>query len=98
VEFLVYITVNVPEHLERQAVDALIAEERAHGRRLLESGHLARIWRLSSSDDPAHVLRNVGIWAADDRPGLDRLLSSLPLWPYASVDITDLQTHPLEQS
>jgi len=91
-------TVKVPEQLEQRAVDALIAAERAHGRRLLESGHLIRIWRLSTNENPAGVLRNVAIWSADDRADLDRVLSSLPLWSYASVDITDLHTHPLEQA
>lgn len=97
-EFLVQMTINLPRELTDTDVDALIASERAHGMRLLRAGRIMRIWRVNGGNKPnRHVLRNVGIWAADDRYHLDRLLSSLPMWPYASAEITDLETHPLEQ-
>lgn len=97
-EFLVAMTITLPHELAERDVDALIARERSRGTHLLRAGRILRIWRVGGGTEPdRRVLRNVGIWIADDRFHLDQLLRSLPLWPYASAEITDLEAHPLEQ-
>jgi muconolactone D-isomerase len=37
----------------------------------------------------------VGIWSATDADELHAVLTSLPIFPYASFDVTALATHPL---
>lgn len=50
-----------------------------------------RIWRI-----PGKVA-NVGIWDAPDASALHEALSSLPLFPWMSIEVTALATHHLEQ-
>ena len=85
-EFLVHIEYDVPEELR----EALTADERRVGEQLRDEGVLRRIWRLPGRR------ANVGLWEAPDATRLHEALSSLPVFPWAAVEVTPLADHPLE--
>lgn len=88
-EFLVEIAVTLPTHLAASQYDDLIAQERARGRALASEGILRAIWRIPGQ------FANCAIWSAPDATQLHRAISSLPLWPYAKVQVTALAHHDL---
>lgn len=69
----------------------LLDQEGRRGRELRESGTIVRIWRLPGQT------ANVGIWQAEDATDLHAAISSLPLFPWMSVQVTTLAAHYLEQ-
>lgn len=69
--------------------DDLIERERARGRELVTEGTIRHFWRLLG----AHG--NVGIWSAPHADALSEALISLPIWPYADIEVTPLATHPI---
>ncbi|MGH9298326.1 MAG: muconolactone Delta-isomerase [Acidimicrobiales bacterium] len=89
-EFLARITTNLPADMDESARAALLAEEAAAGRTLMEAGTLKRIWRV-----PGHFA-NVSLWEVPDATALHAAISSLPLWNWQAVDVTPLAVHPLE--
>ena len=90
-EFLVEFEINAPEGTpESEVVDREEAEAAAAGA-LVEEGHLVRVWRLTAPDGDGRVL---GLYRADDRAQLDRLLEGLPLYAWMQVTVTPLEPHP----
>jgi muconolactone D-isomerase len=91
VEFLVAFKVNPPEGTpESEAVERKEAEAAAAGV-LVEEGHLVRVWRLTAPGGESRVL---GLYLADDRTQLDRLLEALPLYEWMQVTVMPLEPHP----
>jgi muconolactone D-isomerase len=90
-EFLVQIDVDLPPTLPEAERTALIEAERRRGRELVDSGAIRMIWRIPGG------MRNVGIWEAPDATELHDLLSSLPLYPWFSAEVTALAEHPLSR-
>jgi muconolactone D-isomerase len=90
-EFLVAIDVRLPGALPERERAELRAAELERGRELVEAGVIAAIWRVPGA------LRNVGIWEAADATELHEHLSSLPLFPWLTADVTPLAEHPLQQ-
>lgn len=64
--------------------------ERARGRELIDRGVLKRIWRIPGR------LSNYSLYEVQDATILHDLLSSLPLWPWTTMNVEALATHPLE--
>lgn len=89
-EFLVRIAVRVPDAMPEGRRTELLAAERVRGRELVDSGTIARIWRIPGA------MRNVAIWRAADATELHGLLRSLPFAPWSEIDVTALAEHPLE--
>lgn len=89
-EFLVEIAVALPPDMPADQRAELLARERDRGLALRAEGTLTRIWRLPGR------LANVGIWSAPDAEALHEALTSLPVMPYATVSVTVLARHPLE--
>lgn len=88
-EFLVELTTTVPEGTEQAEVDRIRAAEAVRARELAAQGHLLRLWR------PVGELRSIGVWCADDETELrEKVLGSLPLWPWMTAVVTPLQQHP----
>ncbi|MFD6310751.1 muconolactone Delta-isomerase family protein [Streptomyces nigra] len=88
-EFLVELTTTVPEGTDQAVVDERRAAEAVRARELTAQGHLLRLWR------PVGELRSIGVWLADDEAELrEKVLGSLPLWPWMTAVITPLQSHP----
>ena len=89
-EFLVHLTVELPQDMPTEQRDQLLAKEWAHGRELRRKGVIARIWRIPGG------LRNVGIWEAADATELHQQLSALPVSRWMRVEVTALAKHPVE--
>lgn len=88
-EYLVELTTKVPDGTEQAEVDRRRAAESVRARELAAQGNLFRLWR------PVGELRSVGIWRAEDEPELrEKVLGSLPLWPWMTAVITPLESHP----
>jgi muconolactone D-isomerase len=91
-EFLVEIRVAVPPEMPEPQRKDLLARERERGQELRAAGTIVRIWRVPGR------WANVGIWQAADATELHDAISSLPLFPWMSVDVAALATHYLEQT
>ncbi|WP_435129827.1 muconolactone Delta-isomerase family protein [Actinacidiphila sp. bgisy144] len=88
-DFLVRINTSRASELPPGEREDLIKRERARGRELMSQGVLRHFWRLPGQR------ANVGIWTAPDADALEEALESLPVRPYADIDITLLATHPM---
>ncbi|MFF7202211.1 muconolactone Delta-isomerase family protein [Streptomyces sp. NPDC008141] len=88
-EFLVELTTHIPEGTEPAEVDRRRAEESGRARELAAAGHLVRLWR------PVGELRSIGLWRAADETELrEKVLGTLPLWPWMTPVITAVTSHP----
>ncbi|MFE2985967.1 muconolactone Delta-isomerase family protein [Streptomyces sp. NPDC059262] len=88
-EFLVELTTTVPEGTDPAEVDRRRAAEAVRANELASAGRLVRLWR------PAGELRSVGVWRAEDEADLrEKVIGTLPLWPWMTAVVTALQTHP----
>ncbi|MFJ4468015.1 muconolactone Delta-isomerase family protein [Streptomyces sp. NPDC089424] len=88
-EFLVELTTTVPEGTDPAEVDRVRAAEAARAGELAAGGHLVRLWR------PVGERRSIGVWRAADEAELRRdVLGTLPLWPWMTADVTELEPHP----
>jgi len=86
-EFLVRIDIDTGD-LETSDVDRLRAAEAARAAELASSGTLIALWRVPGR------WANIGVWSAANRSTLDQVLSSLPLHPYMSITVEQLDEHP----
>ena len=59
--------------------------------RLVDEGHLLRVWRRNAVADDTTV---VGLYAADSEAELDGLLGALPLAEWMQVTVIPLAPHP----
>jgi muconolactone D-isomerase len=89
--FLVQIEVRLPGALTESERVELLDAELERGRQLVEAGAIRAIWRVPGA------LRNVGIWEAADATELHEQISSLPLFPWLSAEVTPLAEHPLQR-
>ncbi|MCL7382596.1 muconolactone Delta-isomerase family protein [Streptomyces sp. 35G-GA-8] len=88
-EFLVELTTTVPKGTDPAEVDRRRAAEAARAKELSSEGHLVRLWR------PVGELRSIGVWRAEDETDLrERVLGTLPLWPWMTAVVTAVQPHP----
>jgi muconolactone D-isomerase len=85
-EFLVEFDVNVPDGAPESEVKDRERAEAFAARTLAEDGHLVRIWIREG--------KVLGLYRADSRSELDRLLRTLPLYDWMQVAVTPLETHP----
>jgi muconolactone delta-isomerase len=90
-EFLITMTIAVPDGTPPSVVEAASDREAQRARELSGEGHLRRLWALPTEGD---VRRTLGLWNADDATELDNILKSLPLYAWMTVAITDLSPHP----
>lgn len=90
-EFLVSIDITIPTDMAPKERVSLLEAEAIRGRELREAGHIVRIWRRPGAD------ANIGIWTASSATELHDILSSLPLYPWMSIEVRPLAVHPLER-
>ncbi|MEV0261416.1 muconolactone Delta-isomerase family protein [Streptomyces sp. NPDC050617] len=88
-DFLVRIDTTRAYELPADEREDLITRERVRGRELMSQGVLRHFWRLPGRR------ANIGIWTTADVDALEEALESLPIRPYAEIDITPLATHPM---
>jgi muconolactone D-isomerase len=90
IEFLVRITLRLPDDLPAERADELRAAELKRGRELVDAGVIKRIWRVPGTTS------NVGIWVAADPTELHAAIAGLPLFPWLTVEVSPLARHPIE--
>lgn len=87
-EFLVHIEVDWPPDGNEEELARLTAAERARARELGAAGQIRRMWRIPGRR------ANWGLWQAADATELHAAIASLPLYPWLSVEVVPLASHP----
>jgi muconolactone D-isomerase len=90
-EFLVEFAIIVPRGTPETEVEGRENAEAMAAAALVEHGHLLRVWKLRARNGHASVL---GLYRADNRAQLERLLEALPLYEWMQIKITPLEPHP----
>ncbi|MZD06080.1 muconolactone delta-isomerase [Streptomyces sp. SID5785] len=88
-DFMIHLDGSRVYDLPTQERDDVVKREHAHAHELIAAGVLKHIWRVPGQRG------NVGIWSAADADELEKVLASLPIRPYADLQVTPLATHPL---
>jgi muconolactone delta-isomerase len=91
VEFLVEFEIEVPDGTPESEVSDREHAEAVAAARLVEDGHLARVWTRHAPSGATTVL---GLYRAEDETELDRLLDALPLYEWMNITVTPLGPHP----
>ena len=91
VEYLVTMTIEVPDGTPESTVADTEAREADRARVLAGQGHLMRLWTLPAG--PSHA-RTLGLWSADDAAGMQSVLAALPLYSWMTIKTTPLSPHP----
>lgn len=90
-EFLVEFEVEVPDGTPESEVEQRTRAEASAAARLVDEGHLLRVWRRTAVTDDTSA---IGLYAADSEAQLDGLLRALPLADWMQVRIIPLAPHP----
>ena len=90
-EFLVEFEVEVPEGTPESEVEQRSRAEASAAGRLVDEGHLLRVWRRNAVADDTTV---IGLYAADSEAELDGLLGALPLADWMQIRVIPLAPHP----
>jgi muconolactone delta-isomerase len=90
-EFLVEFEINVPGGTPQSEVRDREDAEATAAAQLACEGHLVRVWKLTAAAGEAKVL---GLYDADSRAQLDKLLRALPIYEWMRVTVTPLTPHP----
>ncbi|MDF3835644.1 muconolactone Delta-isomerase [Cupriavidus basilensis] len=84
----VHIDVKIPDSLPVEQADAIKAAEKARAIEIQKSGKWPHLWRVVGR------YANVSIFDVQSNDELHALLSSLPLFPYMTIQVTPLAQHP----
>ena len=90
-DFLVEFEINVPEGTPESEVMAREDAESAAAGRLVDQGHLIRLWKRHVAPGES---RPIGLYRADSAGDMDGLLRALPLYEWMGVTVTPLEPHP----
>jgi muconolactone delta-isomerase len=91
-EFLITMTIAVPEGTSSAAVDDAMKREAQRARELAASGHLKRLWAMATTQTGDR--RTLGLWNASDVREMDGIVESLPLYFWMTLVIIPLTVHP----
>jgi muconolactone delta-isomerase len=91
-EFLITMTIAVPEGTSSAAVDDAMKREAQRARELAASGHLKRLWAMATTQTGDR--RTLGLWNASDLREMDGIVESLPLYSWMTLVIIPLTVHP----
>ena len=86
--FLVHMIVDIPKDLPNDEVQTILAKEKAYSQDLQRSGKWPHLWRVVGE------YANYSIFDVESNDELHTLLSQLPLYPYMTIKVTPLATHP----
>lgn len=86
--FHVRMDVALPPDLHPAERARLLADEKVLALQLQRSGHWLHLWRIVGR------YANISIFDVASNDDMHALLSSLPLYPYMSIDVTPLAQHP----
>lgn len=86
-EYLVHIEIDWPADGDPDERDRLLVAERERAQELGREGTMKRLWRVPGR------WANWGLWDAPDATALHAAVTSLPLWPWMSVEVHPLAEH-----
>jgi len=90
-EFLIAMTIIVPEGTPDHVVQETTSREKQCARELAGRGRLVRLWALPGRPDGR---RTVGLWRARDAAEMTAVLESLPVYDWMTIETTPLTEHP----
>lgn len=88
--FLVKIVVRLPGDWDADRKAAIRQQERARVFELFRAGRLLRMFRIAGETG------NVGIWEFASLQELHETLTTLPMLPWMTLEVTPLLPHPHE--
>ncbi|QCG68324.1 muconolactone Delta-isomerase [Pseudomonas veronii] len=80
--------VNIPRDIPADTVEAIKIAEKKRATELQEAGKWPHLWRIVGQ------YSNISILDVASNDELHELLSSLPLFPYMTIQVTPLAKHP----
>ena len=86
--FHVRMDVHIPHDLDPDVRAETVAREKAYSQELQRKGTWPHIWRIVGE------YSNFSIFDVADNNELHDILSGLPLFPYMTIRVTPLATHP----
>ena len=86
--FMVRMDVHVPHHLPPAEFDALKATEKARAEDLQRQGKWVHLWRIAGQ------YANISVFDVADAGELHDIMTSLPLFPFMTTEVTALCRHP----
>ncbi|KAA5835143.1 muconolactone Delta-isomerase [Saccharopolyspora hirsuta] len=86
--YAVRMQVDIPHDLDPTVRDETIAREKAYSQQLQRGGEWAHIWRIAGQ------YSNLSIFEVESHERLHEILWNLPLFPYMTIEVTPLATHP----
>lgn len=87
-KYLVHMEVDIPRDLPAEERSAVIAREKEYSQQLQRDGRWPEIWRVVGE------YANYSVFDVGSHDELHELLQGLPLFPYMTIDVTPLATHP----
>lgn len=86
--YCVKMDVNIPRDIPADKIDAIKAAEKALAIELQQAGKWPHLWRVVGQ------YSNISIFDVESNDELHTLLSSLPLFPFMTIQVTPLAKHP----
>lgn len=80
--------VKIPRDIPADTVEAIKVAEKKRATELQEAGKWPHLWRVVGQ------YSNISILDVASNDELHELLSSLPLFPYMTIQVTPLAKHP----
>jgi muconolactone D-isomerase len=86
--FAVRMDVDIPRDLDPAVRDETVAREKAYSQQLQRAGEWRHIWRVVGQ------YSNISVFDVASNERLHEILWGLPLFPYMTIEVTPLTTHP----
>ena len=86
-----HIRFSLPDEMSDAERKALIAAERAQAVKLHREKKLLHIWRIAGDD------ANFSVWQAESLEALQTIHSTLPLYPWLEIFVTQISEHPVSE-
>lgn len=86
--FAVKMDVHLPPDMDPDVKADTLAREKAYSQELQRAGVWRHIWRLSGQ------YSNLSVLDVEDNERLHEVLWNLPLFPYMTIEVMPLNTHP----
>jgi muconolactone D-isomerase len=86
--YLVHMQVELPHGMAADALQDVLAREKAYSQALQREGKWVHLWRIVGE------YANYSVFDVDGHDELHTLLSGLPLFAYMRLNVTPLARHP----
>lgn len=86
--YCVKMDVNIPRDIESAEVERIKAAEKQRALDIQQSGKWPHLWRVVGQ------YSNISVFDVESNDELHELLSSLPLFPFMTIQVTALAQHP----